>query len=66
MASRVRPAGSRAMYWRKSYLLVFEQDFRGESERQPPIKESAQNGIKRLPSAKDLEEDTGVKAYRHA
>jgi hypothetical protein len=48
------------------YLLVFEQDFREESKRQPAIKQSAQNGIKWLPPAKDLEEDTGVKAHRHA
>ncbi len=47
------------------HLLVFEQDFRGESERQPAIQQSAQNGIKRLPPAKNLEEDTGVEAHRH-
>ena len=48
------------------HLFVFEQDFRGESERQPAIQQSAQNGIKRLPPAKDLEEDAGVEADRHA
>lgn len=47
-------------------FFVFEKDFRGNSECQTAIEQSAENRLERLIPAKNLQKDVGVEADRHA
>lgn len=47
-------------------FLIFEQDFCGNRERDPAIKQRAKNRVKRLLPAKDLKKDAGIETDGNA
>ena len=47
-------------------FLVFEQNFRGNREREAAIQQGAKNRMERLPPAKNLKKDAGVETNGQA